>query len=109
MSSTAFSTVIPTTEKALNRQNKAKLVKDILQLQSEMKLLTSTNTKMSDALIEAKTARSETFISPTEYINDLKLRVRKHNFEFSECVADISKGVETLKNQIKKVELPNFV
>tara|TARA_R100000664_G_C2651186_1_gene71750 strand:- start:77 stop:406 length:330 start_codon:yes stop_codon:yes gene_type:complete len=109
MSSTAFSTVIPTTEKALNRQNKAKLVKDILQLQSEMKLLTSTNTKMSDALIEAKTARSETFISPTEYINDLKLRVRKHNYEFSECVTDISKGVETLKSQIKKVELPNFV
>ena len=109
MSSTAFSTVIPTTEKALDRQNKAKLVKDVLQLQQELKVVIDTNNKMSDALIEAKTARSETFISPTEYINDLKLRVRKHNYEFSECVTDISKGVETLKSQIKKVELPNFV
>ena len=107
--STPAISTISAEEKALKKLTKIKLIDSIFQLKNEIKNLELDKADLQSALNEAKIAREETFITPSEYLNDLKLRARKHNYEFSELVADISKGVETLKSQIKKVQLPDFV
>ena len=96
-------------EKALKKLTKIKLIDSIFQLKNEIKNLELDKANLESALNEAKIAREETFIKPSEYLNDLKSRSYRHNVECSALVSDISKAFEIARAQIKKVQLPDFV